>query len=394
MANILVTDGEQRAALAMARSLGAAGHNVLVTSVRGKSLAGSSRHAAAEFSVPDALIDPTTFAHRIREICRTECAQMLLPVTDASLLAVRDRPEEFGEVIVPWPDSETIRRVADKVHVLALARELGLAVPDQLQITSEAELEPVQGRLRFPVVIKPARSLTDAGAIRRQLIVSHAIDPASLRKAVHRYPASAFPLLLQQRIVGPGIGIFLLLWQGQTIARFAHRRIREKPPSGGVSVYCESIAIPQDLEASSRLLLNRLGWNGVAMVEFKLDREAGKAYLMEINGRFWGSLQLAVDAGVDFPRLLVAAARGEDPGLVSQYRTGVRSRWWWGDVDQLLARLTKSDAELALPPDSPGKLRAVLDFLVLWRPGDRSEILRSADPRPFLLETRNWLRRR
>src|SRR6185503_13112360 len=110
------------------------------------------------------------------------------------------------------------------------------------------------------------------------------------------------------------------------------RRIREKPPSGGVSVYCESIAIPQDLEASSGLLLNRLGWNGVAMVEFKLDREAGKAYLMEINGRFWGSLQLAVDAGVDFPRLLVEAALGKRHEVPILGGSGVRSRWEWGEV--------------------------------------------------------------
>ena len=42
------------------------------------------------------------------------------------------------------------------------------------------------------------------------------------------------------------------------------------------------------------------------MVEFKLDARDGVAKLMEINGRFWGSLQLAVDAGVDFPAILSA----------------------------------------------------------------------------------------
>ncbi len=46
------------------------------------------------------------------------------------------------------------------------------------------------------------------------------------------------------------------------------------------------------------------------MVEFKADARTGTPYLMEINGRFWGSLQLAIDAGVDFPAILVAAALG------------------------------------------------------------------------------------
>jgi hypothetical protein len=79
---------------------------------------------------------------------------------------------------------------------------------------------------------------------------------------------------------------------------------------------------------------------------------------------------------------------------VTTYRTGVRSRWWWGDVDHLLARLLHSDAALALPPDAPTRRRAVWDFLKLWRPGDHNEILRLADPGPFVQETIDWLRRR
>ena len=82
-------------------------------------------------------------------------------------------------------------------------------------------------------------------------------------------------------------------------AVFAHRRLREKPPSGGVSVYRESVAPDPSLVARAAALLAGLGWRGVAMVEMKTDARTGTPYLMEVNGRFWGSLQLAVDAGVD-----------------------------------------------------------------------------------------------
>jgi predicted ATP-grasp superfamily ATP-dependent carboligase len=126
------------------------------------------------------------------------------------------------------------------------------------------------------------------------------------------------------------------------------------------------------------------------MIEYKLDERTGTPHLMEINGRFWGSLQLAVDAGVDFPSLLAAHALGLDPKPVTTYRTGVRSRWWWGDVDHLLARLRRSPEDLALPPSSPGRWRALADFLTVRR-GDQNEILRRDDPRPFLHETRQWL---
>jgi predicted ATP-grasp superfamily ATP-dependent carboligase len=172
---------------------------------------------------------------------------------------------------------------------------------------------------------------------------------------------------------------------------FAHRRIREKPPAGGVSVYRESIAAEPDLVRRSRELLQRFGWEGVAMIEYKVDAATGEPYLMEVNGRFWGSLQLAVDAGVDFPALLASLALGQHPPAITSYRTGVRSRWWWGDVDSLLLRLRRSPASLALLPGEPGRLRHLIQFLKLWRPGDRNEILRLDDPMPFLHETREWL---
>jgi predicted ATP-grasp superfamily ATP-dependent carboligase len=113
---------------------------------------------------------------------------------------------------------------------------------------------------------------------------------------------------------------------------------------------------------------------------------------MEVNGRFWGSLQLAIDAGVDFPALLLAAAEGEPVTPVVEYRSGVRSRWWWGDVDHLIARLRRSRDVLALPPDAPSRWRAVRDFLTVHRGVDREEILRRDDPRPFIRETRQWFR--
>jgi hypothetical protein len=130
------------------------------------------------------------------------------------------------------------------------------------------------------------------------------------------------------------------------------------------------------------------------MVEYKVDAGSGVPYLMEVNARFWGSLQLAVDAGVDFPRLLLAAAAGDHPASINQYRVGVRNRWWWGEVDHLLARLRRSDEDLALPAGAPSRWQAVVDFLMPWRPGDHNEVLKLGDPLPFLRETTNWFRGR
>jgi predicted ATP-grasp superfamily ATP-dependent carboligase len=390
---VIVTDGEQRSALAVTRSLGRAGHQVLVASARARCLAGGSRYARQEVTVPDPLQAPAAFAERIGELAGSFGAEAIFPVTEPSVLALLEHRAVLGEARLPYRDLARFRQVSDKAALLAAAPELGITAPSQEVIegpASIASLDPAH--LQFPLVLKPARSVSGADGSRGKFGVTHAADAAELRARLAAYPAAAYPVLLQQRVVGPGIGIFLLVWRGETRAVFAHRRIREKPPAGGVSVYRESIAADPGLVARSRALLDRFGWEGVAMIEYKVDAATGTPYLMEINGRFWGSLQLAIDAGVDFPRLLLEALFDEPTAPPPPYREGVRSRWWWGDVDHLLLRLRRSDTELALPPGSPSRLQAVGDFLKLWRPGDRNEILRLGDFGPFIRETRSWLR--
>lgn len=388
---VLVTDGEQRASLALARSLGSAGHEVHVCSAAGRSLAGASRYCRSEWKVADALASPDAYVRDVRDVLRKVGGKALIPVSEASLLALLAPGDAVPDVLIPFPDLPSFRRICDKAYVLDHARSVGICVPRQAVLTSAA----VEGlQVPFPVVVKPSRSVVERDGRRFKTGVRYADDAGQLKGLLLQLDPAEFPVLVQQRVVGPGVGIFLLRWDGEIVAAFAHRRIREKPPSGGVSVYRESIRAEPTLLARSSELLSRLGWRGVAMVEYKVDAATGEAYLMEINGRFWGSLQLAIDAGVDFPRLLVDAARGLRPAPVLSWRTGVRSRWWWGDVDQMLARLLRSRRALALPPDEPGRLAALGQFLVPWRPGDRNEVFRLSDPWPLVRESWNWIRAR
>ena len=390
---ILVTDGTQRSALAVVRSLGRAGHVVFVCGARVPSLAGSSKHSFAESIVANPLETPAQFVSDVAHLVERWRIDTVIPITEASLLALLPERETLG-VMIPWPDLDTFRAVSDKKSLLATAASLGFAIPKQLVLNSDVDVRAMDPTLLdYPLVLKPARSVSEHGGQRVSLGVVHVATASALRRAITALGDAAFPILVQQRIVGPGIGIFLLVWDGKVLATFAHERLREKPPSGGVSVYSQSVAADAELVEHSRQLLAKVGWRGVAMVEFKRDARTGIAYLMEVNGRFWGSLQLAIDAGVDFPSLLVAAASGEAM-TSSSYRVGTRSRWWWGDVDHLLARWRKDAATLALPANAPSRWRATLDFLTFWHPHDHNEVFRLRDPRPFLRETIEWLHRR
>ena len=389
MARVLVTDGELRSALAAVRSLGRAGHRVEVCSPTGASLAGASRHARADHRLPAPGSDPEGFARAVIDRARALEAEVVLPASEASMLAILPRRGTLGDAVIPFGELDAFRRLSDKERAGELAREVELETPEQRVLEVPADVD--DPGLGWPVVIKPSRSLRAEGDRLREQGVGYAASPDELAARLAELPTAAYPVLLQRRIEGPGTGVFLLRWEGETRAVFAHRRIREKPPSGGVSVCRESVAAEPELVARSERLLERAGWQGVAMVEFKVDARSGVPYLMEVNARLWGSLQLAVDAGVDFPRLLVEAALGRPSAGPPEYRNGVRCRWWWGEVDHLLARLRGRGAG-AGGSGMADRLRALGPFLPPWRPGDRYEVLRRDDRRPFLRETRRWLR--
>jgi predicted ATP-grasp superfamily ATP-dependent carboligase len=393
---VIVTDGEQRAALAVVRSLGRAGWRSVVCSTVRKSLAGGSRFAHVEAIVPDPLITPGAFADAVAGLARSHRADLVLPIAEPAMLAILDARQAFSGARLPFPSVDVFRAVSNKGLLLNRAASAGLAVPTQTTLTGPGDLGALdRASLAFPLVLKPVRSVAEADGGRISLRVAHARDRAELHRHLAQLPAAAFPLLLQQRIVGPGVGVFLLLWEGDCRGVFAHRRILEKPPSGGVSVYREAIAAEPELVRRSRALLESLGWTGVAMVEFKIEAATGQPYLMEVNGRFWGSLQLAIDAGVDFPALLAEAALGLPAREPPPYRVGVRSRWSWGVVDHLLARLRSTDRELGLPPGSRSRTATIgMALASLARGDDRDEVFRLKDPKPFFRESLAWLRGR
>jgi hypothetical protein len=127
------------------------------------------------------------------------------------------------------------------------------------------------------------------------------------------------------------------------------------------------------------------------MMECKLDQKRGQALLIEVNGRFWGSLQLAIDAGVDFPYLLCQLAMGRDIEAPVAYQVGVKSRWLLGDLDHLLLRLFKKDQDLHLPPGFPSRASSLLQFLKFYSSGLHYEVLSLKDPQPFIYELSSYV---
>lgn len=389
---ILVTDADNRASLAVTRSLGRKGHEIYVANHRHPSLASSSRFCRQKVLVADPLKDPEAFvADTVAEV-RARAIDAVIPASEVSTLSLaRAAHERAGVLSLCTPSYVNLDLAADKAAVLSLGQSLGIPVPRTLVVPAQGNPLP-DIDFDFPVVIKPARSRVWANGRWYINSVSYANCQAELKDTLQSLAPPQFPVLLQERIQGAGVGVFACYDNGRLLSLFSHRRLREKPPSGGVSVLRESVAVDPVAGEHAKALLDSLDWHGVAMVEFKQDDRDGQLKLMEINGRLWGSLQLAIDAGVDFPGMMADLIAWKQLAPIKSYRIGVRTRWLWGDIDSLLALFLQSSKALNLPPDHPGRWRTLLAFLVPWQPGLHYEVLSLTDPMPWLYETRRWFR--
>jgi predicted ATP-grasp superfamily ATP-dependent carboligase len=393
----IILDGNQRSALAATRSLGTQGIDVIVGAEEGRSLASSSRYCRSSFSYPSPDSDAQAFLHAVLETSRQCDRSVLFPMTDVTVNEILLNRTLFPiNVLIPFSDHFRYDALSDKEKLFRQARKLAIPMPETLfssDFTSRDALISEAVKMGFPLVVKAAHSRERLSGKYVASSATYANDPDELKTVLGRTPYDQLRCLVQKRIRGPGIGIFLLARHGDVLAGFAHRRIREKPPSGGVSVLCESIHPPTEaLDAASRLIA-AIGWHGVAMVEFKLDSEENRPKLIEVNARFWGSLNLAIRAGVDFPFLLYRLALGKSVEGPAGYRIGVKSRWELGDLDHLLIRLKRDQNHPSLSGTRVRKRDAVAVFLSdFLRPSVAHEVFECGDPGPFLFEAKEYVR--
>jgi predicted ATP-grasp superfamily ATP-dependent carboligase len=321
--DVLITDGHWRKTLAAVRGLGRNGVRVTVGESTRIATAMFSRYCSRRLAYPSVFFKPQRFLEFLEKELTSRPYRMLLPMEDETLELIASHRDVFSRLAyLPFVDTRRLRFARRKDKILRLAQDLGIPTPETWLITDLAQIETLKARLPYPVVIKPR---TGSGAVG----IRYPRDPDELvsqyRSAHARHP---FPMI-QEMVPRDGAGYgasFLFDEKGRVKASFVHKRLREYPVTGGASTLRESVRRDDVLEMG-RALLEAIGWFGVAMVEFKLDPRDSTPKLMEVNPRFWGSLALAVGAGVNFPYLLYLMSLGIDFRPVEEYKIGQRCRW-------------------------------------------------------------------
>lgn len=365
---VLVTDAQMRNSLAIIRSLGRQG--LAVTGAEETRFATSffSRYCARRMVYPSPYRHPHQFVDFMLDAVRRDRYEAIFPVTDATTVLIARYKEEFSRyVAVPVPDYQVLMKAMDKAEALRAAMKNGIPCPRTFFIDNAGEVEEIKGEAEFPLIIKPRLGFGSRG-----LVLCHSAE--ELAAAYPKVVAAYGPCLVQEYIPpgGEDLGVYALLnLESKLRAVTVQKRLRSYPVSGGPSTLRETVKRPELIQLALRLL-GFLGWSGIAMVEFRTDPRDKQPKLMEINPRWWGSLQLSILSGVDFPHLLYRLATEGDVEPALDYRVGVKCRWLLpGDILWLLS--------------APASFRSLSQFLQ-FVPND--DIMSWRDPGPsfgFLL---------
>ena len=246
--------------------------------------------------------DVRAAAADLHALVETTGAAAYLPLDDSAVWLAGELGD--SEVTIAGPTGRQVDLALDKALQLRAAREAGLPVPETEVVQSPDDVAPAS----YPVVVKPARALYEVGGRLVRPTGGAVANEEELARVREKgwYP----PLVVQPLIHGRGEGLFGHATKDGVAAWSTHRRVRMLNPEGSASSACESHPVDESLVGPAERFLQSVGWRGLFMLEFLRDDE-GQPWLMELNGRAWGSLALARRRGYEYPAWTVQAALDE-----------------------------------------------------------------------------------
>ena len=379
--SVLVTDASQKNSLAIVRALGEQGIAVYVLGHHWTDIARVSRFCA------DSLIINKYDCDLVLEYIENAGIDIVIPVGTTGIKFFVENKSFFENAVkFLLPSSQQVADMMSKKRTMQIAEHLGVPIPRTFFPRNFDEANEYASIIGFPCVMKWLYEVGDN-------VVDYAHNLEDFKRKYQSMclrrgfdEQSGLPMV-QEYIKGVGVGYFGLFFDGRPVAHYQHERLREAPPSGGVSA-CAQTIYDSDLKKYGELLLTALQWNGVAMVEFKKLPD-GRLVLMEVNPKFWGSLELGIFSGINFPLQIIRLLAADGGSYIDedeQYLCGRKFHWPLSGDCKYMFTSWKRFTEVSLD---------------LVNPNVGSDLRLFSDPKPtlfhlilsFALRFRNLLRR-
>ena len=331
--SVLITHARVRSALVATQSLGRRGIKVTTADSIYPATSFFSKYSSSYFIYPPYKLYPEQFIKYLKRFIERKNIKVLMPIYEETFVISKYREKFSNGVNMVVADYETLKKANNNYYLVNFANEIGVKTPQTWKIERLEDLKRVAKEVEYPAVIKLVEGVGSKG-----LRFAHSEDEliAKYIEVIQKFHLKPFEYpLIQEYIPGTEYDVAMLFNLGEPRAICTIKNIREFPITGGPSTARISVRYAK-IERQATMLLKELEWHGIAEVEFKLDERTKEPVLMEINPRFWGSLNQAICAGVDFPYLLYTMAMEGDIQPVLTYKTGVKTRWMLGDLRALI----------------------------------------------------------
>lgn len=294
--------GAQAPGLAVIRSLGRRGVEVLVATHDANEPAACSRYAEGVLITPDPAVDAVGFATALRDQIRPGDWPIIIPSSDSAVSAVaRNLDRLVDRCTVAGPTWQVAERFIDKRKTAHLAEKVGVSVPPSVILRDLNHAAELADGLTYPLLVKPSQGHVFTRHTGRKML---SVDDGPELVAAARLCAEVgVGALVQEIIPGPpeyGMNHIVYIRSTEVVAEFTARKIRNWPTDWGSPCAVVSERIDGLTERTRRLLV-AAGYEGIACAEYKFDARRDDYQLIEVNVRHNLSGALAPECGVDFP---------------------------------------------------------------------------------------------
>jgi predicted ATP-grasp superfamily ATP-dependent carboligase len=324
------------AGLGAIRSLGRAGIPVVGLDPDQRHVGFRSRYCTAR-QCPHPVREPGQLVAFLLEQARAlDEPGILSPASDAFVLFMsrhRDALKDHFRFILPSPG--VVEASVDKRRLYELAQSVGVSHADTHYPATMEDIHCIKAELEYPVYIKPYHSHLWQMAFPGTGKGIKVFSAEELVSSFERIFPTGNEAMVQSIIAGPASNIrsvrVYIDQQGEVLAAFTNRKIRQFPTEFGRAVLAESIYDPA-LLAMGLKFFRDIGYRGFGLIEFKRDDRDQVLKVTDLNPRWLKTVNLATDAGIDFPLLHFRDLAGQSPPPQMEFRAGVRWLDAVGDI--------------------------------------------------------------
>jgi predicted ATP-grasp superfamily ATP-dependent carboligase len=326
---LIVEHGTNRGTLTAARALDRAGWSVALVS-SGESSTGASRSVRSRVRIDYVESGALAFVDTVARVVREVGAEIVFAVDETQLLLLSRHREGLGAVF-PYAPHEVLERATDRLEQARLAERAGLAPPR----TIDAGSFNADGSGAL-VVIKARRPALLAGALGASRFETKVGTRDDAGRWISDLRTAGVDAIVQD-VKSGGLTSMTVLVDDEGVLVAAMQQTAERiwPSGAGVSTGATTVPVDPDLRERVLVFLEALEWRGLAQLQFIVDA-ASTPYLIDFNPRFYGSLSLAITAGINFPAIWADLATGRAVAPVAEGRVGVRYHWLGGDLRRAL----------------------------------------------------------